>query len=162
MSNYKSLYVARNLEGSAVRYLETLADRLGLETPDDPLHGSLIYSKGAVDWDAAPFQMSKAPLALTLENAKFERFGPCIVLTFDNIEFVERNKALQNAGATTDFTDLQPHVTIGYDPEGHLKELPAPGLAPDTLSFGPEFREEITWEPEPEVEEDAAEECPAP
>ena len=110
--------------------------------PADDLHVTLCYSKTPVDWP----KPDTAELIVPADGDRrrsIEQFGKgAVVLSFASEALSARNAALRAAGATSDYPDYAPHVTITYDlpDDMDLSEI-EPYDGP--LIFGPEVFEVI-------------------
>ena len=145
------LYIYRQLRNPAK--LVAYARGLGLPqiVPAAELHTTVLYSRKPVDW----FKLSDGfeyESSLTVPEGgarKLERLGDegAIVLRFasDQLEWSHKRKIRE--GASHDFPEYLPHVTLGFDPNGtvDLDELePFVG----ELKFGPEMFEALEVERE--------------
>jgi hypothetical protein len=123
--------------------------------PADQLHVTVLYSREPVDW----FGLSSgwgydAELKVPPGGPrKLERLGKegAIVLRFasDDLKWSHERKIA--AGASHDFEEYLPHVTIAYDPEGKV-DLEAVEPYVGELKFGPEMFEAIEAAPLPGIE----------
>lgn len=114
--------------------------------PASELHVTVIHSKAAVDW----FELSdgwayNAELVVPEGGArKLERFGDegAIVLRFASEDLLWSHRRKVDRGASHDFPEYLPHVTVGFDPDGNidLEELDA---FTGELKFGPEMFERV-------------------
>lgn len=114
-------------------------------TPDD-MHVTITFSRRPVDW----MKMGEAwgadangELVIKPGGPRLvERLGPsAVVLLFASAELSWRHDDMVQAGASFDFDQYQPHVTISYTgaPEDLTKIEPYRG----ELRFGPEVFEEL-------------------
>lgn len=149
------LYVYRSLKNSAE--LLKWARGAGLKNlePASELHVTVLYSRQPVDWFALSDGWAyNSELMVSAGGArKVERLGEegAIVLRFasDDLEYSHRRKI--EAGASHDYAEYLPHVTIAYDPDG---ELDLEGIEPyvGPLEFGPEMFEALDVDPLPGIE----------
>lgn len=136
----RTLYVARHLTN--VAELRAWAEGQGLTLLDDP-HVTITYSRQPVDW----MRMGQAwQASLEVEPGGprvMEMFGPdkrTLVLLFSSIELEWRHEAMVEKGASWDWPEYQPHVTIQAEWDGDVTAIePYQGR----LVFGPEIFEEV-------------------
>lgn len=104
--------------------------------PDDDMHVTLCYSKTPVV-GAEPLTDN---VTVTDGYRKVSQFKDATVLEFGSSEFADRNRDLADMGATSDFPQYHPHVTITYDSPLHIS-----GVTPYTgpLVFGPEVHSPV-------------------
>jgi len=140
----RTLYVSRKVVNAAeiIRW----AKRQGFKTtlPADDLHVTIAYSRKPVDWMKIG-EAWQSELKLAAGGPRLmEQFGEARVLLFKASELEWRHEAMEEAGATWDHEEYQPHITISYDPE-----------SPDLANVEP-YQGEIILGPElfAEVEED--------
>ena len=148
----RPLYVRRDLKLASAKALIAWAKSNGftstLEASD--IHVTVLYSKQPVD----PMKMGETwgnePDGGLIVKAggprAIERFGEAIVLQFASWSLVSRHDDMVRAGASHDFDEYLPHVTITYSaPEG----LDLEAIKPFTgeLAFGPEIFEplDLDW-----------------
>ncbi|WP_294032757.1 phage portal protein, partial [Sphingopyxis sp.] len=149
----RPLYVRRDLKPASAKALIAWAKSNGftstLEQSD--MHVTVLYSKQPVD----PMKMgetwgSEADGGLIVKAGgprALERFGEgAVVLQFASWSLVSRHDDMVRAGASHDFDEYLPHVTITYSaPEG----LDLDAIKPFTgeLAFGPEIFEplDVDW-----------------
>lgn len=120
--------------------------------PAGELHVTVLHSRTPVDW----FKLSGGWAyngELTVGEGgprKLERFGDegAIVLRFAHDELKWSHESKVNAGASHDFPDYLPHLTVGFDPDGTL-DLEALEPFVGELKFGPEIFEAL--DPAPRV-----------
>lgn len=144
----RPLYVRRDLNPASAKALIAWAKSNGfastLEVSD--MHVTVLYSKAPVD----PMKMgetwgSEADGGLIVKAGgprAIERFGDAIVLQFASWSLVSRHDDMVRAGASHDFDEYLPHVTITYSaPEGFDLETVKPFTG--ELAFGPEIFEPL-------------------
>ena len=143
-SSFAPLYVSRKLLNTGP--LLAWAKRQGLTptVPADDLHVTVLHSKKAVDWfGMAGEGWDWAALEVAEGGPRFvERFGDATVLRFTDPSLRYRHESMIERGASSDFPDYKPHVTISYDVPADFdlsKVEPFTG----TLKFGPEIFEAI-------------------
>jgi len=141
----KTLYVRRDVTN--VKDIVAWARKQGFENIVPDLHVTIIYSKASVDWIkmGEPFE----------ERLEIKAGGPrvveplgdqgAIVLMFASSALCWRHEDMKCRGASFDYEEFQPHITISYDPGpkvlGGLAKL-EPYRGPIVL--GPEIFEDIT------------------
>ncbi|MGL4833733.1 MAG: anti-CBASS protein Acb1 family protein [Shewanella sp.] len=143
----RTLYVSRKLLNSA-EFIKWAKSQGFSETLDsDDLHVTVLYSKTLVDWmemgqswEAADGTLKVAPGGARL----VEKLGGegAVVLLFNSESLVWRHKEMVRNGASHDYPEYQPHVTITYNTPADLdlaKVEPYRG----SLVFSPEIFEEI-------------------
>lgn len=143
----RTLYVRRDVLNGA--QIIEWAKSQGFETtlPAGDLHITIAYSREPIDWmkagivgypDKADGGMTIAPGGPRL----MEQFGKATVLLVGSSALCWRHEEFRNAGASWDYPDYNPHITITYAaPEGmKLSEVePYRGL----IELGPEIFEEV-------------------
>jgi hypothetical protein len=108
--------------------------------PED-MHVTLAYSRDPVDWSTiTPDQSS-----LKIEGATFacHTLGEkgAVVMSFGHDGLAARHQEIRSAGASWDYADFKPHVTLTYD----RGELDPAEISPYTglLELGPEKMEPL-------------------
>ena len=141
----RPLYVSRKLV-NADEFL-TWAKGQGFKAPVDDLHVTVLYSRQSVDWMKMGDNWSSdqnGNLTVPAGGARIvEPLGTdgAVVLLFSSTDLQWRHRNMVEAGASHDYEEFQPHVTITYD-AGDVdlaKVEPFRGK----LVFGPEIFEEI-------------------
>lgn len=138
----RTLYVSRTLTNASdvIEWARAHGFRQTLEPKD--MHVTVAFSRNPLDWDA----VGKQTAGLSVESGKRE-VSPLgdkggIVLLFDCPELTERWQQFRNAGASWDWPEYRPHITLTYSGDG------APDLATvqpysGALKFGPEKFAEV-------------------
>lgn len=140
------LYVSRQLEAASARELLHWAREQGIPglEPASELHVTVLYSRTAVDWfDMGSDWQSDPAGRLRIPPGgprAVEKFGEdCIVLRFASSELKWRHDSMVERGASHDFEEYAPHITLakdlGFDPAGIEQLEPFQG----ELVFGPEI-----------------------
>jgi phage gp29-like protein len=149
--NPRPLYVQRRLQN--VGAFKKWAEGQGFKDVVPDLHVTVLYSRTPVDW----FAMGEAWTGGPDGTLKVPPGGPrtvealgdkgAVVLRFASSELAWRHDAMLGNGASHDFDEFVPHVTITYDGSG----VDLSKVEPFTgeLVFGPELFEEIDPEPLP-------------
>lgn len=145
----RTLYVHRDLLNSAE--FTKWAKSQGFTDIIDDLHVTIIYSKEAVDWikmgnsNEYGFDGDKENKLIVPAGGPrvIEELGTegAVVLFFASSRLTWRHQDMVYKGASYDYEDYMPHVTITYD-KGNIdltKVEPYRGA----LEFGPEIFEEI-------------------
>src|SRR5690606_4632990 len=120
----RSLYVQRKLKNTSEFIAWARSQGFKSVTDADELHVTVLYSRAAVDgmkmgetWD----QNEKGEITVQPGGARIvEPLGDkgAIVLLFNSSELSWRHRNMIELGASHDYDDYQPHVTITYNGEG--------------------------------------------
>lgn len=145
------LYVWRKLSAASARALAAWAKANGLTqlVPLDDMHVTILYSKTAVDWfDMAGEGWDSARVTIDEGGPRaLKRFGGgAVVLRFASPILKYRHESMIARGASSDYPEYKPHVTLSYDvPE----DFDLDAIEPFTgeLTFGPEIFERIVEKP---------------
>ena len=139
----RTLYMRRHVRNGAE--LVKWAKSVGFTQPMDPerMHVTIVYSKTPLDWMKVGAAW-EAELKIPAGGPRvIERFGDggAIVLAFASLELQWRNERAREAGASFDFDEYQPHITISwFDPTLNVDEIePYQG----EIVLGPELFSEI-------------------
>lgn len=146
----RSLYVRRDLLNA--RDLIEWAKSQGFSStvPASQMHVTVLYSKQDVDWikmGSDDWGVGGADPSARLRVAPggprlVERLGPdAVVLLFSSTALQWRHEDMVRKGASHDYEDYQPHVTITY--EGAPADLSAVEPYRGELVLGPEIFEEV-------------------
>lgn len=142
MAEAKPLYVSRALlNGAEVRQWAAKAGIDGLLDASD-MHVTVTYSKRPVDWFAMgeAYDYEKELVVRPGGARAVERFGDAVVLRFLCEAIQWRHDRMVEAGASYDFPEYKPHVTLGYDASFDVSTIDVPYEG--ELRFGPErFRD---------------------
>lgn len=149
----RPLYVRRNLLNGSEFIAWAKSQGFDKITSPDDLHVTVVYSKTPVDWmkmGQAWEGDTKGEITVPPGGARLvEPLGDkgAVVLLFSSDALQWRNKQMLESGASSDFPDYQPHVTITY--EGKGVDLSKVEPFRGSLRFGPEIFEEIVdeWRP---------------
>ena len=142
----RPLYVSRKVVNR--RDFERWAEAQGIELLDD-LHVTIAFSRASVDWMAvrAEWNVDKdgrmhiepgGPRDLAVQGVAPQ--PEVIVVEFNNTSLQWRHEDLCEAGASWDFENYQPHVTVALAEGVDVSEL-EPYRGPIVL--GPEIFEEL-------------------
>lgn len=143
----RTLYVRRQLlNGDEVR---AWAKGQGFTTtlPPSDMHVTIALSRTPIDWMKVPeawtFGDGKGNLIVNAGGPRLvEKLGPsATVLMFGSTELGWRHMAIREAGASWEWPEYQPHITISYTgaPADLSKVEPYRGQ----LRLGPEIFEEV-------------------
>lgn len=137
---FDTLYLKRPLE-NADEFI-SWAKSQGFETtiPASDLHVTIAFSKSQLEWpeprdDRLTVVSKKDRIVQALGD------GGAVVLRFDNSTLQARWKELVDSGASWDFPEYKPHVTISWDAGDVDLSNVVPYEGP--LIFGPEIMKPI-------------------
>lgn len=150
----RTLYVSRKLLNAAEFIAWAKGQGFETTTPADDLHVTIALSRTPVDWMKVGSDWgsgdAEGKLTVAAGGARIvETLGDkgAVVLLFASSPLSWRHEEIIRAGASHDFEEYQPHVTITYArPEG--LDLAAVEPFRGKLVFGPEVFEEVVedWE----------------
>jgi phage-related protein (TIGR01555 family) len=147
----KPLYVQRKLLNAADLIAWAKAQGFKSTLPAGDMHVTVLYSRTAVD----PMKMGETWSGDEKGNLIVKPGGPraveklgenAVVLLFASSELVWRHKSMVEAGASHDWDEYQPHVTISYEVPGGV-DLEQIKPFTGELRFGPEIFEplDLDW-----------------
>ncbi|ABD27154.1 conserved hypothetical protein [Novosphingobium aromaticivorans DSM 12444] len=147
----RPLYVHRKLLNGGELIDWAKAQGFDVTVPADQLHVTVLYSRAAVDPMAMGEGWSSDPdggLVIKAGGPRaLERFGEgAVVLQFASWSLQSRHDEMVRAGASHDYPEYLPHVTLTYQaPEGIDLEAIKPFSG--ELRFGPEVFEplDLDW-----------------
>lgn len=144
----RSLYVSRPLLNAADLIAWAKAQGFPTTIPAAEMHVTLVHSDAALDWMKVGEtwgQNDKGEITIAPGGARIvERLGEkAVVLLFASSELTWRNRQILEAGASSNFPEYQPHVSITYGglPEGMDLRTVEPYRG--KLVFGPEVFAEV-------------------
>ena len=143
----RTLYVSRKLVNAAEVIAWAKGQGFGTTVPADDLHVTITNSKSPVDWMKMGENWSSDRNGnLTVEPGGARLVEPlgdkgAVVLLFSSSHLSWRHQSMIEAGASHDFPDYQPHVTITY--EGAGVDLAQVEPYRGKLVFGPEIFAEL-------------------
>jgi phage-related protein (TIGR01555 family) len=149
----KTLYVSRKLLNAAEFIRWAKGQGFNTTTPADELHVTIAFSRNPIDWMKVGQDWSSDKEGRLTVNAGgprlVQRLGDkgAVVLLFGSSDLKWRHEAIKEAGASFDFDEYQPHVTITYEaPADFDLAKVKPYVGP--LVFGPELFAEVVddWE----------------
>lgn len=135
----KPLYVCRPVLNAAA--IIEWAKGAGFETtlPPDEMHVTVAYSKRPMNWNAVAEDTSTIKVERGRRTVEPLGDGGAVVLKFDSAELQRRHYELRDVGASWDYDEYHPHLTLSYT--GAPDVLPPPYTR--TIILGPERFEEI-------------------
>ncbi|MHC5307521.1 anti-CBASS protein Acb1 family protein [Bartonella sp. LJL80] len=140
----KPLYVSRKVKNA--KDILAWAKMQGFETtlkPDD-LHVTIAYSRNPVDWMKVGESWQNEITISEGGPRLIEKFGDAVVLLISSNELSWRHKEIREAGASWDYDEYQPHITISYNSENLNIDSMSPYQG--EIIFGPEIFEELGTE----------------
>lgn len=123
----QTLYVRRDLLNGADLIKHFKAQGIATTLPAKDMHVTIAYSKAKLDWTKVAHNWwggseSDGTMSLPAGGMRMmELFGPnkdVLVLLFTSGDLTWRHKDIKDAGASWDYPDYQPHVTITFDAKG--------------------------------------------
>jgi phage-related protein (TIGR01555 family) len=149
----QSLDVSRKLLNAAEFIRWAKGQGFETTTPPEELHVTIAFSRQPVDWMKVGQDWSSdkdGKLTVGAGGPRIvQKLGGkgAVVLLFQSYDLKWRHDAIKEAGASFDFDEYQPHVTITYQaPEGLDLSKVEPYTGP--LVFGPELFAQVVdnWE----------------
>ncbi|WP_420377775.1 hypothetical protein [Sinorhizobium meliloti] len=138
----RTLYVSRKVINA--ENIIAWAKGQGFRTtlPAEDLHVTIAFSRAAVDWMKCG-QPWESELKLPAGGPRLiDKFGEgAVVLLFKSRELEWRHEAIKDAGASWDWPEYQPHITISYD--GAPDDLSAVEPYQGEIVLGPELFKEV-------------------
>lgn len=144
VSHPDGTYIAVQLSNSSQKLLDNYVTGMNIPNAADPnqYHSTVIYSRKGIP-DAVNYKF-KLPLKAKIKewklfDTKFGQSGKCLVAIMDSPELENAHKEIRNKyGATHDYPDYHPHITISYDyPNTLPTEVPDIELEYDSVEFKP-------------------------
>lgn len=142
----KTLYVSRPVENA--REIIAWAKKAGIRNlhPAEQLHVTIAFSRARLDWmqvESAWDNRGDGKLVIAPGGARrvdeIARGGPAVLL-FNDDTLRWRHKVIREAGASWDWPEYHPHITLSDDPQVDLAAI-EPWQGPIVL--GPERFEEL-------------------
>lgn len=117
----RPLYVSRDVLNASEVLAWAKAQGFGSTLAASDLHVTIAYSKTPVDWMALGDDWGgEEDGGLKVREGgprMIEQFdGGAVVLAFSSSRLAWRHEAIKEAGASWDFPDYTPHITISYEP----------------------------------------------
>lgn len=132
------LYVSRKLINADDLINWAKANGFTKTVPPDQMHVTLVYSKTPVDW--SQFTPHEGRVINLKSDRSLKHFDKgAVVLTFDSEALKKRHQEFMDGGASFDYDEYTPHVTISYEGNGSVDPKPYSG----ELIFGPEIFEPL-------------------
>lgn len=115
MADKKPLYVNRRVLNAKdiIDWARTQGFASTLKPKD--LHVTVVYSKAPVDWQAVPDSFDHLRLRGGPRSVAQLGDKGAIVLKFDSAELRQRWEAFRDVGASWDYDDYRPHITLTYN-----------------------------------------------
>lgn len=137
----RTLYVSRKVTNAAD--LIAWAKEQGFtETLDaDDLHVTIAYSRTPIDWMKAGESWTGEVEVAAGGPRMMERFGEARVLLFASSLLSWRHEEIKRAGASWDYPDYQPHISISY--ANNSPDLAQVKPYAGKIVLGPEVFQEI-------------------
>lgn len=153
----RPLYVHRKVTNAAEILAWAKAQGFGTTLEADDLHVTIAFSRDPVDWMKAGADWSSREdggLRVQPGGARMlEQFdGGAVVLLFNSSELSWRHHAIREAGASWDYPDYQPHITITYQPGAVDLSTVEPYRG--AIELGPEVFEPLDEDWKQKVRED--------
>jgi hypothetical protein len=157
----RSLYVSRKLLNADA--VIAWAKSQGFETTlaADQMHVTVLFSRTPVDWmamgqswDQGDNGQLKVPPGGPRMLDQFGGIKPATVLLFSSSSLCWRHEDMVSKGASHDFDEYVPHITITYDAPAGL-DLSTIEPYRGELIFGPEIFEEVNDDWKSGVSEEA-------
>lgn len=143
----RTLYVQRKLLNAADLIAWAKAQGFETTTPADDMHVTVTFSRAPVDWMKMGENWSSdqnGNLAIEPGGARLvEPLGEkgAVVLLFNSSALTYRHMSMRENGASWDYPEYQPHVTITY--AGSDVDLAKVEPYRGKLIFGPEIFQEL-------------------
>jgi hypothetical protein len=136
-------YVGARFTSDTVEGLKRYQEEFKVPNPLDPekFHTTIVYSREPISWTPKE-DLSDEDVGSKGFTVFDSRDGTrCLVLLLDSPYLQERFDTGIELGATHDFPDYKPHITLSYD-IGHfdIKRLPEPDF---DLTLSHEYVEEL-------------------
>lgn len=143
----RPLYVQRKVTNGAEILAWAKTQGFEITVPADDLHVTVAYSRQALDWMKVGGDWSgRQDGGLTVSPGGARLVEPlggegAVVLLFNSSELAWRHMQIREAGASWDYEEYQPHITITYQ----AGELDLSRVEPyrGKIEFGPEIFEDL-------------------
>lgn len=138
----KPLYVRRDLSPASTTALKAWATKQGFKDIQTEFHVTICYSRDPVDWmemDADDWGDNQ--LVIRKGGPRVvEKLGGVIALLFASRRLRWRHEEMKARGASWDYEEYQPHITITTNTDVDLSGI---DIFQGELTFGEEIFEEI-------------------
>lgn len=116
-SSNKTFYVSRPIKNADE--IIAWAKKQGFKTtlPANEMHVTIAYSKQPVDWEKFERKTTTITVEGGVRNVK-EMGGGAATLRFESDLLKARWNEFKDGGASWDYSDYLPHITISYDKDG--------------------------------------------
>lgn len=155
----RTLYVSRSVLNAREIIAWAKGQGFSSTVPAEDMHVTVAFSRAPVDWMRVgtewPGPDGKGEVRIPPGGARLvEPLGDkgAIVLLFNSSELSWRHEDIKRAGASWDFPEYQPHVTITYDGTGVDLDEVEPYRGP--ILLGPEIFAEVDDDWETKVREE--------
>jgi HK97 family phage portal protein len=144
-STPRTLYVSRTLKNGRELLRWAKAQGIPNLVSESELHVTIAYSRAKIDWMDIDADWAGSELIVAAGGPRVvELMGKeknVLALLFRSWALAGRHAEIRDAGATWDWPEYQPHISISYDASG----FDAAKVEPYTgeLRFGPEIFAEI-------------------
>ncbi|MFN3474073.1 MAG: anti-CBASS protein Acb1 family protein [Blastomonas sp.] len=145
----RPLYVHRKLLNSADVIAWAKSQGIATTINGSDMHVTIAFSRQAIDWlkvEANDWNEEKDGSLIIGPGGprlveRLGKDGEAVVLLFGSSRLAWRHEQIRNAGASWDWPEFQPHVTISYD----APEIDVDAIEPyrGELRFGPEIFEPL-------------------
>lgn len=142
----EDIYIARYVKNGAE--LAKIRDELGLKPLDEAFHVTQAYSQAKVDWHNLVFQPKDEIITVSGKDLEVAQFGSAVVLKVNSNYLQKRHAEMKAAGASWDFPQYQPHITLGLAEEQRT-DLPNTISLNSDVTLGGEHRETLNGEVDP-------------
>lgn len=142
----KGTYVGAKFSPASVEVIKQLQKSLGLFDPvkESKLHTTISFSRKYFEGFALNTNQTEIGRFKRLEVFPTQTGKRALVAIFDSPYLEERHKYSRILGASYDYDEYHPHVTLSYD-IGALK-LPEIDLPTDIISISHEYVEDLDLE----------------
>jgi phage-related protein (TIGR01555 family) len=115
----RTLYVSRKVKNADEIIAWAKSQGFKTTLAADDLHVTIAFSRTAIDWMQIGEPWDSEMTVAAGGPRLMEKFsGGAVVLQFKSRELEWRHEAIREAGASWDWPEYQPHITITYDPDG--------------------------------------------
>lgn len=142
----KSLYISRPVKNAKAIIEWAKAQGFTTTLPPEEMHVTIAYSSKSVEWDDVVEKMNHVKIERGRRSLAELGDKGAVVLRFSSKTLKTRWNEILKGGASWDFDDYQPHITISYA----AGDVDLSGMLPydGPIELGPEERNEIDedWE----------------